>query len=274
MEQARQHPPETTSPRFEALVAEIVPKLRRLGPQLSEQTLRQTAERLAAHRLASERPAELAAAGNAVAPSYPSFPVYEDSAHSPLDDANVRHLAVSLAHRMRPVSQHLTEGELVSLATRMAVLETTASSSRVGGGTGMITSLSTAAPTPIDNGSPTPRWSTGDDTGRTHDYDSTTVTAMAERYASAEAALTTFPWLGLFSGAGIGYVAGLVVSHALGMRVDLEVTTTIVLVLFCATVGLMIGRVKGNLESHRLREEARATLAAADRKRLTEGDKA
>ena len=37
-----------------ALVAELIPKIRRLGPDLSEEALIETAERLADHRLASE----------------------------------------------------------------------------------------------------------------------------------------------------------------------------------------------------------------------------
>ena len=40
--------------RFHALVAELIPKIRRLGPELSDQALIETAERLADHRLASE----------------------------------------------------------------------------------------------------------------------------------------------------------------------------------------------------------------------------
>ena len=40
--------------RFNALVAELIPKIRRLGPDLSEEALIETAERLADHRLASE----------------------------------------------------------------------------------------------------------------------------------------------------------------------------------------------------------------------------
>jgi hypothetical protein len=45
---------EVRTARFNALVAELVPKIRRLGPELSEQALVETAERLANHRLASE----------------------------------------------------------------------------------------------------------------------------------------------------------------------------------------------------------------------------
>lgn len=40
--------------RFNALVAELIPKIRRLGPDLSEEALLETAQRLAEHRLASE----------------------------------------------------------------------------------------------------------------------------------------------------------------------------------------------------------------------------
>jgi len=45
---------EVRTARFNALVAELIPKIRRLGPELSEEALIETAERLADHRLASE----------------------------------------------------------------------------------------------------------------------------------------------------------------------------------------------------------------------------
>ena len=45
---------ELRTARFNALVAELIPKIRRLGPELSEEALIETAERLADHRLASE----------------------------------------------------------------------------------------------------------------------------------------------------------------------------------------------------------------------------
>ncbi|HEX6598557.1 MAG TPA: hypothetical protein VF034_04485 [Gemmatimonadaceae bacterium] len=45
---------EVRTARFNALVAELIPKIRRLGPDLSEEALIETAERLADHRLASE----------------------------------------------------------------------------------------------------------------------------------------------------------------------------------------------------------------------------
>lgn len=45
---------ELRAARFNALVAELIPKIRRLGPELSEEALIETAERLADHRLASE----------------------------------------------------------------------------------------------------------------------------------------------------------------------------------------------------------------------------
>jgi hypothetical protein len=55
---AAQHPrdvlSEVRTARFNALVAELIPKIRRLGPDLSEEALIETAERLADHRLASE----------------------------------------------------------------------------------------------------------------------------------------------------------------------------------------------------------------------------
>jgi hypothetical protein len=55
---AAQHPREVLSEvrtaRFNALVAELIPKIRRLGPDLSEEALIETAQRLADHRLASE----------------------------------------------------------------------------------------------------------------------------------------------------------------------------------------------------------------------------
>jgi hypothetical protein len=269
MEQARHERLEPTSARYQALVAEIVPKLRRLGPQLSEQTLIQTAERLAAHRLASEQQAASGSQDTGGRESYPSFPVDADSAVSPLDDARVRHLAVSLAHRMRPVSQHLSEGELVSLATRMAVLEASSPSTQPGGtGNGTVVPLSSApshqAGGPGSAGAPP----TG---GVETPYDAGTVTAMAELYARADAALTTYPWLGLFAGASLGYAGSVLASRTLNLGVDNAVTTSVVMVLFGSTIGLLLGRAKGNIESHRLREEARATLAAADRRRSTEG---
>lgn len=271
MEQAHHQQPEPTSARYEALVAEIVPKLRRLGPQLSEQTLQQTAERLAAHRLASE---QVAASGSSqtdsAAPSYPSFTSYDvDGGVTPLDDAKVRHLAVSLAHRMRPVSLHLSEGELVSLATRMAVLEASASSSQTSGNGSAGGFTNGGAQSMSGSGGSVPG-APGEGKPR-GEYDAATVTAMAELYAKADAALTTYPWLGVFAGGSVGYLTGLVAARGLNLRVDNALTTSVVLVLFGATFGLLLGRAKGNIESHRLREEARATLAAADRKRLTQG---
>lgn len=273
MEQAQHQRPEPTSARYEALVAEIVPKLRRLGPQLSEQTLLQTAERLAAHRLASE---QLAATGSgqsvSAETSYPSFAADADGGLSPLDDAKVRHLAVSLAHRMRPVSLHLSEGELVSLATRMAVLETS-SASQTGNGNATGGFTNGGARSVGGAGEPASGAPGGGARGGPHgEYDAATVTAMAELYAKADAALTTYPWLGLFAGASLGYMASLAAARTLDLRVDNAITTSVVLVLFGATIGLLLGRAKGNLESHRLREDARATLAAADRKRLTQSD--
>lgn len=273
MEQARHQAPEPTSARYQALVAEIVPKLRRLGPQLSEQTLLQTAERLAAHRLASEQLAAAESSHGGHDTSYPSFPASDlDGAISPLDDANVRHLAVSLAHRMRPVSLHLSEGELVSLATRMAVLESSAPSQTTStGGLVALTSSGSSRSATDSSGSGAPG---GGDVGHEPEYDAATVTAMAELYARADAARTTYPWLGLLAGASLGYIASMVASHGLELRVDNAVTTSVVLVLFGSTIGLLLGRAKGNLESHRLREDARATLAAADRKRIAQSEQA
>lgn len=276
MEQARHERLEPTSARYQALVAEIVPKLRRLGSQLSEQTLLQTAERLAAHRLASEQlGASRSSEGNDDA-TYPSFPVPDaDSNVSPLDDARVRELAVSLAHRMRPLSLHLSEGELVSLATRMAVLESSSPSSHPSGNGGSVTTLTnaTSAQSAGGSGSSGPG-EPGDPIagGRDEQYDAVTVTAMAELYARAEAALSTYPWLGLFAGASLGYVTGAIATSVLDLSVDNAVTASVMLVLFGATIGLLLGRAKGNIESHRLREDARATLAAADRKRMGQGE--
>ncbi|HEY2065158.1 MAG TPA: hypothetical protein VGG84_04315 [Gemmatimonadaceae bacterium] len=278
MEQAQHQQPEPRSARYDALVAEIVPKLRRLGPQLSEQTLLQTAERLAAHRLASE---QLVASGSSRnesnEPSYPSFASLDAAALdaeggvSPLDDANVRHLAVSLTHRMRSVSLHLSEGELVSLATRMAVLEASSPSHTTGNGNGSPGALTNGG-TRSAGGAAGPAAGApgGSGPGSRGDYDAATVTAMAELYAKADAALTTYPWLGLFAGASLGYLISLVAAHGLELRVDNAITTSVVFVLFGATIGLLLGRAKGNIESHRLREDARATLAAADRKRTTQ----
>ena len=54
MDDTREVLSEVRIARFNALVAELIPKIRRLGPELSEQALIETAERLANHRLASE----------------------------------------------------------------------------------------------------------------------------------------------------------------------------------------------------------------------------
>lgn len=54
MDNSRNALTEVRDARFHALVAELIPKIRRLGPDLSEEALIETAQRLADHRLASE----------------------------------------------------------------------------------------------------------------------------------------------------------------------------------------------------------------------------
>lgn len=273
MEQTQHERLEPTSARYQALVAEIVPKLRRLGPQLSEHTLLETAERLATHRLASEQLGPRSLAENGDTAAYPSFAVPDgDGPVSPLDDAHVRELAVSLTHRMRPVSLHLSEGELVSLATRMAVLESSSPSSHTSANGGSVVTLTNATSARSASGAGSSGPGGTDNPSGGGQYDATTVTVMAELYARAGAALSTYPWLGLFAGASLGYTCSAIATSLLELGIDNAVATSVMFVLFGATIGLLLGRAKGNIESHRLREEARATLAAADRKRMGQGE--
>jgi hypothetical protein len=251
VEQARDEDVSVASAaRFDELVAEIVPKLRRLGPELSERALMESAARLAEHRLAGERsaltargrlePPGIAATPHSGAGSSVASPA--ESSLNPLDDERVRALVVALTHRLRATCGHLSEGELIGLATRMARLEL-----------GDPPAATPAGQRASAGGSTTPA------RPAVRALDPTTIAQLADRYAQAAAVIVNHQLLGCVTGAIAGYLSALGLVRALSLQSSGALTIPLV-VLAAATMGLMAGRRSGRERAAAIRDGARTLL--------------